>query len=108
MESFRFYYSFLSPLEKKVYNGIADSISKYETNIRVMGTAGQVKKILPMVWKDNPQFFYVDTTQYSITSAGVVCCINLNFHKNRAEIRSLTPRLEQLGSRFLEEVRRKR
>lgn len=107
MESMRFYYTFLSLPEKKIYNKIAEGIRQCSTNISAAALPAQVKKIIPMVFLDNPQFFYVDTTHYSVIS-GLGCHIEMGYHKNREEIRSIEPRLQKIGARFLEEIQKKR
>lgn len=107
MKSIPFYFNYLPALEKNIYKKLEEGIGQCETQIRVMGTSAQVKKILPMVFLDNPQFFYVDTTQFSVVGSPVSCSVSLGYHKSRAEIRSMSERLARIEARFLEEIRRK-
>lgn len=108
MNSLKYYYERLSPLEKKVYEGLEKGLAGRVSPIRVMGSGFQVKKILPMVYLDNPQFFYVDNTHLSLVDAGLFCIVTPVYYKDSGQIRSIEAYLKRIDDRFLEEIRKKR
>ncbi len=108
MKELRFYYNHLSVLERPVYDAIVKGIAAHEQSIRIMGPSSAVKKVFPMVVLDCPEFFYVETSCYSVSGNGVFTILNLEYHKNMAQSRAIRQQLERIGNRFLDEVTARR
>lgn len=64
----RFYYLFLNLAEKKIFDSIYAQMQKMQPEIRIVGSARTVKKILFYVLKDCPEFFFVDNTSMQLLS----------------------------------------
>lgn len=108
MNYFKYYYQSLSPGEKKIYEALEKGLVSRADSIRVMGSGIQVKKILPMVYLDNPQFFYVDNTQLSLADGGLFCIVHPCYYKTEAQCRSIEAYLQKIAGRFIDEIRKKR
>lgn len=108
MNSFKYYYYSLAPAEKKIYETLESGLAARENPIRVMGRGAQVKKILPMVYFDHPQFFYVDNTQISLADGGLFCIVHPCYYKGQEQSRSIEDYLQKIADRFVEEIRKKR
>lgn len=108
MNKLKYYYNYLTPLEKKIYEGLEKGLTNRSDPIRVMGSGTQVKKIMPLVYLDNPQLFYVDNTQLSLMDGGLFCIVTPCYYKDQAQSRAISAYLQRIADRFLEEIRKKR
>ncbi len=108
LTSVHFYYSFLNLTEKKMFDSIYDQLRKQQTQIRVMGTLRAVKKVLICVLRDCPELFFVDNTRMEFLSGVGYVTVRMKYTKNHAEVRAISQRLDYLGGRFLEEIKRRR
>jgi hypothetical protein len=108
MEGIPFYYQFLSPVDKLVYNEIVKGIQNRAEQIRIVGTSAQAKRIMPMVFLDHPQFFYIDTTRYSVTSGMGFTVLQVSYHKNLFQTKKMQQKLKLLGERFLDEIKKRK
>ena len=103
-----FYYSFLNAEEKKLFNSVCLQLCRKQPEIRIPAALPSTKKIILSVLKDCPEFYYVDNTRIQFVSGTDGTEIRMRYTKNLEEIRMIDQRLEQISSRFLSEIYRRR
>lgn len=103
-----FYYSFLNTEEKKLFNSAFLQLCRKQTEIRIQAALPSAKKVILSVLKDCPEFYYVDNTRIQFVSGTGGTEIRMRYTKNPEEIRMIDQRLEQISSRFLSEICRRR
>ena len=103
-----FYYSFLNAEEKKLFNSVCLQLCRKQPEIRIPAALPSTKKIILSVLKDCPEFYYVDNTRIQFVSGTGGTEIRMRYTKNLEEIRMIDQRLEQISSRFLSEIYRRR
>lgn len=103
----RFYYSFLNLAEKKIFDSIYAQLQKMQPEIRIMGTARTVKKILFYVLKDCPELFFVDNTSMQLLSDMGGVTVQMKYLKNHAEVKAVNQRLRMISDRFLKEIEKR-
>ena len=92
----------MNPGDRKLYDSMYAQIEKKQSSFRVFGTMAAVKRVLPLLLSDGPEFFFVDNTQMQFSSGMGMVTVMLRFQKSQAEIRAISQRLEQLKNRFLQ------
>jgi len=103
----RFYYTFLKPQEKRMFDSICAQLQVCQPEIHVTGSLQTARKILPFVLNDCPEFFYADNTRMQFVSGMGTVSIRMRYTKDASQIRAIRQRLDTIGRRFLAEVQKK-
>lgn len=100
----RYYYSTLSPSDKKAYKIIYEGIQNLKTDIPVHTTTVPLQNIVQYIGLDNPHIFYVDFNQYQYSKSLFGTTINLTYWYSKIEIDEINQKVNAVLKKMLSRV----
>lgn len=92
----RYYYSTLSPKDKKIYRQIYRGIQNFETHIKLPKPTVSLQKLLQYIDFDNPLIFYVDFSNLEFVDNVISDTLILTYFYSRQDAKKINDKIQSV------------
>ncbi len=100
----RYYYSILSPKDKKIYKTLYKGIQNFETSITVPKSSVSLQKILQYIGLDNPHIYYIDFNNYTYSSSLLSTIINPTYWYTKQDVSEIDKKVQNILKKMISKI----